>query len=248
VKLTPDIYLVGSGALGFDMSSAFDCHIYAIVNSGEIALLDAGSGLGMADVIRNLEDDGLDPAAITTVFVTHYHIDHAGALARWRELTDPTVVASQTAAAAIRTGDARTVGLQAAKEGGFYPDDYILVPCQVDVEASGSDRFSVGELTLTALETPGHCDGHLSFLLEGSDRTSLLGGDVVFWGGRIMLQNIPDCRIDEYAASVTSLAEHAFDALLPGHLTPSLRDGKRHVDAAAHAFRSLAIPPNLIQL
>ena len=60
----------------------------------------------------------------------------------------------------------------------------------------------MGELTLQVWETPGHADGHLSFLMRGGDRTYLIGADLVFWGGRILLQNIHDCRIDAYAASV----------------------------------------------
>jgi len=39
-----------------------------------------------------------------------------------------------------------------------------------------------------------------------------------------------------------------FDALLPGHLSISLRNGKRHVDVAASAFRSLGLPRQAIQL
>ena len=99
---------------------------------------------------------------------------------------------------------------------------------------------------LDVWETPGHCDGHLSFLIRGGDRTYLLGADLVFWGGRVLLQNIHDCRIDAYAASVAKAAALDFDALLPGHLQISLRGGKQHVDQAAAAFRQLGVPPNLM--
>ena len=99
---------------------------------------------------------------------------------------------------------------------------------------------------MTPFDTPGHCRGHVSLLVEGGDRRLLLGGDLVFFGGTIIAQNIPDCSIQEYDASVLKMAQVEFDALLPGHLTISLRDGKRHIDLAAAAFGKLAIPRNAV--
>jgi hypothetical protein len=81
--------------------------------------------------------------------------------------------------------------------------------------------------------------------MTGRDRSYLIGADLVFWGGRILLQNIHDCRIEAYAASVKKMAAREFDALLPGHLQISLRGGKAHLDAAAAAFAQLGVPPNL---
>jgi len=101
-------------------------------------------------------------------------------------------------------------------------------------------------LTMETFETPGHCEGHLSFLLSGGERKYLFGGDMVFWGGKILLQNIHDCKIDVYADSIFKIEELDFDALLPGHLQISLNNGKSHVSQAADYFRKLGIPPNIV--
>ena len=106
--------------------------------------------------------------------------------------------------------------------------------------------MNVGRLKVTVYETPGHSAGHVSFLVEGGDRRYLISGDLVFQGGTIIAQNIPDCSIQDYAASCKKMATVDFDALLPGHLSISMRDGKRHVDAAATAFNQLLIPKNAI--
>jgi glyoxylase-like metal-dependent hydrolase (beta-lactamase superfamily II) len=230
------------------MSSPFDCHIYALRSEGQVALIDAGSGLGMDDVVAELREDGLDPAAVRSVFVTHYHADHAGSLAAWKSMTGARVYASRESAPAIRTADAEVIGLARAQQGGFYPADYVVEPCDVDVEFDDKESFTFGSLRLTAYASPGHCNGHVVFLLEGGSRTALFSGDCVFWGGTIVLQNIPDCSIPEYAATMQRLADLSFEALLPGHLTLSLRDGKRHVIAASESFRSLALPRNAVQL
>jgi glyoxylase-like metal-dependent hydrolase (beta-lactamase superfamily II) len=211
-------------------------------------MVDAGCGLGVEETLHNLRADGLDPQGIKTIFVTHYHVDHAGGAAEWQRLTGAQIVASRETAAALRTGDVEITGLAAAKAGGFYPPELALGPCQVAVEAADDDTFHIGALTIRAIASPGHCDGHFVYLLQGSARAYLFSGDCVFWGGTIVLQNIPDCRIAQYSSTVERLAELSFDALLPGHLAISLRDGRRHVAAAASSFKGLGLPRNAVQL
>ena len=106
--------------------------------------------------------------------------------------------------------------------------------------------LQVGHLALQTVDTPGHCDGHLSFHMSGGERNYLIGGDLVFWGGRVLLQNIHDCRITDYAESLFKVVDLDFDALIPGHLQISLRYGKEQVEKAAHAFRQLGVPPNIL--
>ena len=248
MKLTEDVYLVGGGNLAFNLSNGADCHIYVVKNGDHLAMIDAGVGLGTDMVIDNMRSDGLDPAAVRQIFVTHYHVDHAGALKQWRDLTGAKVYASTGSATAIRTGDAETVGLAQAKKGGYYPSDYVLQPCPVDVAFDEGESFRIGDLPLTPYASPGHCNGHVVYLLNGQERDYLFSGDCLFWGGHIIIQNIPDCNLQAYAATIEKLMGVDFDALLPGHLTLSLREGRRHVDAAAKAFRSLGIPRNAVQL
>jgi hypothetical protein len=74
----------------------------------------------------------------------------------------------------------------------------------------------------------------------------VLEGDVVFYGGKIFLQNIPDCSLQKYAATVSKLAELEFDALLPGHLGISLSNGRRHIEAAKATFDKLLVPASIV--
>jgi glyoxylase-like metal-dependent hydrolase (beta-lactamase superfamily II) len=249
MKLTHDVHVVGGGRFGFGISGALDCHVYLINGGGELALIDPGLGLpGDFDlVLDNIRMDGLDPTRIRKLILTHYHCDHVGAAAEARNRLNAEVISSRLAAPTIRAGDEQAVALDVARAAGFYPPaDYLLPPCSVDREVGEGDTITVGDLTLRVWETPGHCDGHLSFTMTGSDRTYLIGADLVFWGGRILLQNIHDCRIDAYATSVLKISALDFDALLPGHLQISLRGGKAHVEQAAAAFRQLGVPPNLL--
>ena len=87
--------------------------------------------------------------------------------------------------------------------------------------------------------------GMSPFWSKEESAPTLLQGDVVFFGGTVFLQNMHDCSIQEYAASVNKLAELDFDAHLPGHLGISLEDGKRHIRLPRAVF-STGVPKNLI--
>jgi glyoxylase-like metal-dependent hydrolase (beta-lactamase superfamily II) len=89
--------------------------------------------------------------------------------------------------------------------------------------------------------------GHYVLRLEGRDRSYLFASDLVFWGGAIILQNVPDSNLQQYAASMNRAAELEFDALLPGHHMISLENGRRHVLAAANDFNRIGLPRDLLR-
>jgi hydroxyacylglutathione hydrolase len=246
MRLLPGIHLIGGGDAGFGLSHRSDGHIYAIASGGEIALIDVGTGLDTDAVIAHARDDGLDPAAISRLFVTHYHPDHAGGLAAWRRITGATTLAGRDGATAIAAGDEEVCGLAAGRRARLYPQEWRLEPCPVDVAMDDGWAAPIGELHLAAIATPGHCRGHMSFLVTGATVPVLFSGDAVFWGGAVVLQNVPDVSIPESAESLERLAQLEFDGLLPGHLTISLSNGRRHVQAAVEHFRNLRLPPPLV--
>jgi hydroxyacylglutathione hydrolase len=246
MRLMEGIHLVGGGDAGFGLSHRSDGHIYAIESGGDVALIDVGTGLDTDSVIGQLRDDGLRPEAISRLFVTHYHPDHAGGLAAWRRLTGASVLAGRDGAAAIAAGDEETCGLVAGRRAGFYPQDWRLEPCPVDTPLDDGWTARVGDLRLQVISTPGHCRGHVSFLVTGAPVSILFSGDAVFWGGAVVLQNVPDVSIPESAESLERLAQLEFEGLLPGHLTISLSHGRRHVEAAVEHFRMLRLPPPLV--
>ena len=247
MKLTSDVALVGSGSFGFDLSSPADAHLYLIDGGDELALVDAGCGGTIGDtgrILRTITEDGFDPARIGRLLLTHYHFDHMGGAAEIHEALGVPVHASPLTANVLEAGDEESISLPAVKAIGFVPADYHLRPCPATGDLVEGASFPVGRLTVTVFETPGHSNGHVSFLVEGGERRYLIQGDVVFFGGTILLQNVPDCSIQRYGESVRKLAELDFDAFLPGHGPIALRNGKRHVELAAAQFAKLGVPRN----
>jgi len=247
VQLGDRIHLVGSGAFGFDLSDPYDCHVYLLDGGSELALVDAGAGMGAAEIVGNMRGAGFDPARVRTIACTHAHGDHAGGAAQMLALLpNAELSVSRDVADLVRAGDEEGTSIAVAKRAGIYPADYHLEPCRVDRELADGDRIEIGDLTLECIDTPGHSSGHVSFLLERDARRNLFGGDVVFHGGTVLLQSIRDCSVPALAASLRKLRGLGVDALFPGHLAFTLRDGQRHIEKANRALDTLLVPDQMI--
>jgi glyoxylase-like metal-dependent hydrolase (beta-lactamase superfamily II) len=239
--------MVGGGDNGFNLSAPADGNIYLIDGGTEFALVDAGMGSVLSDtelILNNIRDAGVDPSAIGTLLLTHYHGDHAGGAADLHDAIGFEAHGSPLTADVMSRGDTELNAVAYAKSLGGLPPEYEFrdLPCLGDLV--DGHVFNIGRLQVTVYETPGHCAGHLSFLVEGGERSYLISGDLVFHGGKIVNQYIWDNSIPDYGKSMMRVAEVEFDALLPGHWTISMRNGSRHVKKAAEIFRNIGMPPN----
>lgn len=247
MRLNARTHLVGSGSLGFGLSDDFDCHVYLLDGGSELALVDAGAGMGLEMILERIEQQGLDQNRIKKLILTHAHTDHAGgAAATARRLGDVELVAHPETARRLREGDSEAIGLERAKAAGFYPAEYQFESCEAVSEVTDGDVVQVGDLSVEVIETPGHCRGHVALHATVDQNSVLFCGDALFVGGEIFLQNVPDCDLQEQISTLRRLRELAVTSLLPGHLSLSLTNGQRHIERANDALDRLLIPNQLI--
>ncbi len=250
MRLTDDVVMVGGGSFtGFGLSSDFDAHVYLLEGGdGACALVDCGMGsaAGMARVLARIEAAGVDPGSIETLLLTHFHTDHAGGAARYRERLGAAVAIGRDAAAALEAGDHAATQFAPAQAAGIFSADYTYPPCPVDDPLVDGDVRSVGRLTVRFVATPGHCHGHGSYLVTGGERPYLLAGDAIFAAGKLFLQATPDCDIPASIASLQRLGREQFTALLPGHGPVVLDGGRDHLQIALDAAAQLRLPPNIV--
>lgn len=200
-RILPEVYLVGSS----EISNPGDCLVYLVDCKGELALIDAGVSEDVTRICRNIKRMGLNLKDISTLFITHSHIDHVGGAASFRETYGCKTVAHELDSDAVERADPELTGAV------WYNQK--LIPCKVDVKLSGSEGdVSVGNKTFRWIHTPGHTPGSISILLNT-------------WGGNILFAQdvhgpfMPQFRsnISDWAKSMKKLTKLDFDVLAEGH-------------------------------
>lgn len=134
MKLTDEVYIVASGNHGIRITHNSDCYVYLLDGGdGNLALVDAGVGLANDAIAENIRAHGFDPKRIKHLFLTHAHTDHVGGAAFFREMSGCQVYLSEGEAGLLESADEVGLGLDVAKRSGFYPLDFTVASCPVDV-------------------------------------------------------------------------------------------------------------------
>lgn len=244
MQLCKDVFLVGSGYMGFDLTSPWDCHVFLVDGGKEAALIDAGVGLASNQILANCREAIGDVKKIRHVLITHTHGDHCGGAIDWKRKLGAKIYVSQPLAWQLRTGDEDAMHLTDARAAGVYPKSYRMRACPVDVELNDGDVVRVGRHRLRALATSGQCRGHVSYLGDIAGKRVLFAGDTVAYGGKILLLNTRDCDLFEYKDTIRKLAKLKVDVLLPSHGLPALTNGRRHLRLANDCLDHMSIPPS----
>ena len=166
-RITDGIYLVG----GMDYSHPQDAAVY-VVSCGEgLVMIDCGAGKEPDVIVENIREAGLDPGGITTLVLTHCHVDHIGSASFFREKFRCTVVAHDLDADAVESGDP---SLTAAR---WY--NTRLPKTTVDSRLTGEHEIiTCGDDEFHCLHTPGHTPGSISVYIDRQGQRILFGQDI----------------------------------------------------------------------
>ena len=99
---------------------------------------------------------GFRPADVKILLHSHEHIDHVGGIGRLQQLTGAQLYASPAAAKVFETG---TAGVGDPQAGMHKP----FPSARVDHVIGDGGIVRLGDLYLTAIATPGHTPGALSW-------------------------------------------------------------------------------------
>jgi glyoxylase-like metal-dependent hydrolase (beta-lactamase superfamily II) len=246
VRIAERLHLVGSGETGLALTDRLDAQVYLLETAEGLVCIDAGTGRSVDAILAAVRSDGLDPARIGWLLLTHGHADHAAGAAAWRaRLPGLRIGAEREAAAWLEAGDEEATSLDRARRAGLYPPDLALRPCRIDHALDPWAEIRVGDLVLRAVPTPGHARGHLAFVTDVDGRRLLFSGDALFPGGRLLLQDTWDCDLHAALRSVELLATLGADDLLAGHLHPAMGRAAAHLDAAMGRIARLAVPDSI---
>lgn len=188
-----------------------NCSVVWCDRTLDAAVIDPGGDVPrLRDVVRRL---GVD---VRQVWLTHAHIDHAGAtetVAR-EGLGEPGSRAGRLPIVGPHPADqfwidglpqqSRMFGFPAAQ--AFRPDRWL----------ADGDTVSVGDSRLTVRHCPGHTPGHVIFFSDEARRAFV--GDVLF-AGSIGRTDFPQGDHDTLIASITERLWPLGDdvVFIPGH-------------------------------
>jgi glyoxylase-like metal-dependent hydrolase (beta-lactamase superfamily II) len=161
------VYLIG----GPDVSRSDDATSFIIDFGGELVMIDAGAGGSSRILQKNMEDAGLDPKAISTLILTHNHIDHIGSAPYFRTQFGCMIVMHDLDAGAVEEGDSMRTA--ASCYGTTFS------PTAVDRKLKGDHEIlRFGEEELHCLHTPGHTPGSLVIYIDRMGKRVLFGQDI----------------------------------------------------------------------
>ena len=211
MKITEHLFKIAGVEYGTNSN------VYAISYDGGLLLIDCGYQEEQWQRMEQcMEGWGLAMEQVTHVFLTHSHFDHAGNVWRVNEL-GAKVLASAPDAGKVEHGNPEMEKL--------FGSEWICG--RVDQIIREGERFEFpGSVAIQVLETPGHCQGSLSFLVEVDGLRALCTGDMFFVtpkppedsvGVELGYMGSEDFDLQAYIRSLSRIRELEYEILLPGH-------------------------------
>ncbi len=148
-KVIDNIYYVGTNGLASYLITSPQGHI----------LIDTAMPEGGPLIEANIQKLGYKLSDIKYLINTHAHMDHTGGLAQIKNDSGGQLISGEKDKPLL--------------EGGYYPgqnDEFLkFPPVKVDRVVHEGDTVTLGNITLTAHETPGHTPGCTSWTTTAKD-------------------------------------------------------------------------------
>ncbi len=184
-----------------------------------VLLIDCGAGTTKADNISQ----------VNTVLLTHYHRDGFYDIGN---LDGVSVLTPQAEKHLIENADSFWNDLKNRWHLYNYRPSHLVASENIRVDRGLNDGEVIewGSAKITAISTPGHTDGSMSYLVQVDDMRIAFTGDLIYNAGQIWEllslqhgdENIWDYHSflrgkDELIASLRRVLEYAPDILVPTH-------------------------------
>jgi glyoxylase-like metal-dependent hydrolase (beta-lactamase superfamily II) len=204
---------------------------------GRVALIDPGPTSCLANLELGLQSQGLRLADVSSILLTHIHLDHAGATGTILEKhPDISVVVHQRGAAHLVAPE-RLV--ESARR--LWGDDMdrlwgevLPVPERNLQIVNGEEQVDAGGRTFAVAYTPGHASHHVSYF-ESSSGVAFVGdtAGVCIEGGYVLPPTPPpDIDLELWRGSVERIERWRPTSLFITHFGPV-------TDVRAHLARLL---------
>lgn len=119
-------------------------------------LIDGATDEAAEGIAANIRELGFDPKDVRYLLGTHEHLDHAGGLAKLKQITGAKFAVREAARLGMETG----LLLAADPQHGIHP---AFPGIKVDLIISDGETLRIGKQTISVIATPGHTPGGTSY-------------------------------------------------------------------------------------
>ncbi len=152
---------------------------YVVKGYEGVALVDVGYSTTAGNVVKSLRELGVEFDKVRYIFLTHFHLDHAGGSHKLlQHLPNATLVVHEGAIRHL-IDPSRLVDAAVAAFGEDMAQHIgTLEPLQPErIEPAAETVYELGGVSLEVLATPGHVPSHISLYLEAEN--AVFTGDAV---------------------------------------------------------------------
>lgn len=173
-EIVPGLVLVDTGYLRPRLAAS-----YLLESGGRAAFVETGATPNVPRLLEVLSERGVAREAVDYVFVTHVHLDHAGAAgALMAELPEARLVVHPRGARHMIDPSKLVAGAIAVYGEETFARSYetvVPVPAERVVEATDGLALEVGGRRLEILDSPGHAYHH--YVLHDPASRGVFTGD-----------------------------------------------------------------------
>ena len=250
---SPEIFTIDLKFLG--RRGTIGC--YLLPYSEGAILVETGPGSTIQNLITGAKSHGFEIEQISDVFLTHIHLDHAGA-AGWLAGHGSRIHVHENGAPHLINPErllSSASRLYGDKMDSLW-GEFLPVPENKITIMHDNEIYTAGELSIRALDVPGHASHHLAYLIGNACFSGDIGGIRLDPRQYLSLpMPPPDLNLEMWRSSIKHIQEFTPAHIIPTHFGV-FPDARWHLEAVLAALdevevwlgQSMANNPSLEEL